>query len=83
MRSDVIGKRKRGRPRINPNNIIDSIDMLNLKELGTQSVKTVKIHESTFFDLHDIKDADDSMKTMNDVISMLIKLYIANSYLES
>jgi len=82
MRVDakVPKKRGRGRPKINPDNIIDSVDMLNLKEKGTQYSKNIKIKESTFFILHDLKENDSSLKSIDDVIMKLIVAFAMVQY---
>jgi len=82
MRSDAISKRSRGRPKINPNNIIDSVDMLNLKEKGTQCSKSIKIKESTYFILDDLKQNDSKMKTIDDVVMKLVLAFAMVQYTE-
>lgn len=74
MRSDCKTPKK-GRPKIlQDGEPITTIDMLNLKEKGTQYSKSIKIKESTFFILQDMKDNDEKMKTIDDVIQHLIVL---------
>lgn len=78
MRSDA--KRPVGRPRINPSGIITNIDLLNLKEKGTQFGKSVKLRESTYMILHDIKDNNEEMKSIDDVVLALIQIASAYNY---
>lgn len=84
MRVDAkVDKKKRGRPKIDPKDIMYGIDALNLKEEGTQYSKVVRIKESTFFLLHHFKDNDDNFKTIDDVIVSLIQVAALVKYTES
>jgi len=58
-------KRGRGRP---PIEVKNPLDLLNLRETKTQHCKSVKLKESTYNVLCDLRDGDPSMKTIDDVV---------------
>ena len=70
MRSDA-KKRGRGRPKIE---IENPLDALNLREKKTQYSKSVKLRESTYNVLCDMRDHNDDIKNIDDVILSLIAI---------
>ena len=49
-----------------------NIDMLNLREMGTRYIKCIRVKESDWMILHQLKQDDPTIKTFGDVITMLL-----------
>lgn len=56
----------KGRPKIE--DPVDMLDAYNLRHEGTQFVKSIKIRESTYNVLHDLKTHNDNVKSVDDAI---------------
>lgn len=61
----------------------DALDMINLKEKGTQHTKSVKLKESTYNVLLDMKINDPKMKSIDDVIVNTIATLALMTYKNS
>jgi hypothetical protein len=59
---------------------INTMDALNLKENRTQSVKSIKITESLYNILHDLKSHNDDIKSISEAIEACVVGYALSQY---